>query len=119
MYDMLNPGGQLFLSIIANTAVYDVYENMARMEKWSRFSANVKDYVSIYHHLNNPQKKLENFLEKAGFVIELCKTEDRYYTYRVCRTIGVSKDCEQFCYYVIIFRLGKICESVHSGFTTE
>ncbi|CAH1370262.1 unnamed protein product, partial [Tenebrio molitor] len=54
---------------------------MARMEKWSRFSANVKDYVSIYHHLNNPQKKLENFLEKAGFVIELCKTEDRYYTY--------------------------------------
>jgi hypothetical protein len=67
MYDMLNPGGQLFLTIIANTAVYDVYENMARMEKWSRFSANVKDYVSIISPFEQSAKEVGKLLGESWF----------------------------------------------------
>jgi hypothetical protein len=81
MYDMLQPGGQLFLTIVSDNAIYDIYENMAREKKWKRFFTTVEDYVSIYHHSVDPERKLIDFLKKVGFVIDACKLEDRTWTY--------------------------------------
>ncbi|KAJ3630627.1 hypothetical protein MTP99_011814 [Tenebrio molitor] len=81
MYDMLQPGGQLFLTIVSDNAIYDIYENMALEKKWKRFFTTVEDYVSIYHHSVDPARKLVDFLKKVGFVIDACKLEDRTWTY--------------------------------------
>jgi SAM-dependent methyltransferase len=81
IYDMLQPSGQLFAAIVSNIAIYDIYENMARENKWQRFFTTVEDYVSIYHHSADPARKLVDFLKKVGFVIDACKIEDRTRTF--------------------------------------
>jgi hypothetical protein len=81
IYDMLQPGGQLFAAIVSNIAIYDIYENMARENKWQRFFTTVENYVSIYHHSADPARKLVDFLKKVGFVIDACKIEDRTRTF--------------------------------------
>ncbi|CAH1370261.1 unnamed protein product [Tenebrio molitor] len=81
MYDMLKPGGQIFVTIIANTPIFDVHENMAKMNKWKPFLTNVEDYISVYYHTEEPRRKLEGYLERVGFLTDLCQVEERSYTY--------------------------------------
>ncbi|RZC33710.1 uncharacterized protein BDFB_004499 [Asbolus verrucosus] len=81
MFDMLKPGGDMLLTFLARNPIYDIYENMAKSNKWAPYMNNIKKYISPYHHLDNPENELENFLKKEGFISHLCRVEERSYTF--------------------------------------
>ncbi|XP_044254552.1 juvenile hormone acid O-methyltransferase-like isoform X2 [Tribolium madens] len=81
VHKMLKPGGYIFIVIISNSQVFDVYENMSHTEKWSPYVKNVRNTASLYHFIDNPQMKLKNFLKSAGFDCHLCTLEEKCYTF--------------------------------------
>ena len=81
IFDMLKPGGDVVLTIMASSPLYDFWQNMALTEKWAAISKNLSGFLSPYHNQNNPEEVLREFLEEAGFVIHDCKMETRFYTY--------------------------------------
>ncbi|KAJ3657569.1 hypothetical protein Zmor_009359 [Zophobas morio] len=81
IFDLLKPGGDTLVTIIATGPLFDFSESMAKMEKWAPFMGNVKRVISPYHHIENPADKLKNFLEKTGFLVKVCETEERCYVY--------------------------------------
>nr|BAG30998.1 methyltransferase 2 [Tribolium castaneum] len=81
LYKMLKPGGYIFLVIISNSQVFDVYETMSQSEKWAPFVKNVRETVSLYHFIEQPQLKLNKFLKSAGFDCHLCTLEEKCYTF--------------------------------------
>lgn len=81
MFDMLTPGGDMLLAFLASNPIYDIYENMAKSNKWAPYMHNVKKYISPYHHSEHPENELEDILKKEGFVSHLCRVEDRTYTF--------------------------------------
>ncbi|KAJ3657568.1 hypothetical protein Zmor_009358 [Zophobas morio] len=81
MFDMLKPGGEILVTFLASNPIYDVYERMAKSNKWCSYMTNLKRYISPYHHSENPETELEDILKKEGFLIRVCRMEDRTYTF--------------------------------------
>nr|XP_015834941.1 PREDICTED: methyltransferase 2 isoform X2 [Tribolium castaneum] len=67
--------------ISEHNQVFDVYETMSQSEKWAPFVKNVRETVSLYHFIDQPQPKLNNFLKSAGFDCHLCTLEEKCYTF--------------------------------------
>ncbi|XP_044254916.1 juvenile hormone acid O-methyltransferase-like [Tribolium madens] len=81
MFDMLKPGGEMLLTFLASNPIYDIYEGMAKSNKWGPYMNNLKKYISPYHHSDDPETELENLLKKEGFITHLCRVENRLYTF--------------------------------------
>ncbi|CAG9819632.1 unnamed protein product [Phaedon cochleariae] len=79
MYKLLKPGGDIFLTFLAKTDLYQIYKNMSKNKKWKSYTK--KEYISPYHGLANPEKRLEKLLVSTGFTTTLCKTETRSFIY--------------------------------------
>lgn len=81
IFDMLKPGGEMLLAFLASNPIYDIYEGMAKSNKWEPYMNNLKKYISPYHHSEDPETELENLLKKEGFITHLCRVESRSYTF--------------------------------------
>ncbi|XP_056642725.1 juvenile hormone acid O-methyltransferase-like [Diorhabda sublineata] len=79
IFNMLKPGGDILMSFIAKSNLYDIYENMSKHKKWQHYST--KEYISPYHTLKNPEKYLRNLLRKIGFDIKVCKMVQRSFLF--------------------------------------
>ena len=81
IFDMLKPGGDILFTIISSTPIYDFWENMAKSKRWENYSNNVNNLISPYHHLNNSAETLRRYLEDAGFIIDVCQSQNCCFTF--------------------------------------
>lgn len=78
---MLKPGGDMLLTFLAYHPLYEIYENMGKNNKWSKYMQNLKQFVTPLQNLEHPEKYYDKLLRKIGFNVHLCKTDNRKYTY--------------------------------------
>ncbi|XP_028135028.2 juvenile hormone acid O-methyltransferase-like [Diabrotica virgifera virgifera] len=79
IFNMLKPGGDILLCFIAKSTIYDIYESLSKYQQWQQYS--VKEYISPYHHLQDPESHLEKLLKKIGFEIKVCKLVRRSFLF--------------------------------------
>ncbi|CAH1184056.1 unnamed protein product [Phyllotreta striolata] len=75
VFKMLKPGGDILFTFLAKSSLYDIYQNMSKRKKWSQYS--VKEYISPYHGLKQPEKHLQKLLNNVGFDVKVCKLVTR------------------------------------------
>lgn len=102
MFEMLKPGGEILLTFLANNPIYDIYETMAKSNKWAQYMTNVNKYISPYHHFEEPETELENILKKEGFIVHLCRAEKRAYTFPNFTVLASTQNSLLFCLILFI-----------------
>ena len=78
---MVKPGGDILFTLPTHVGLFDIWRNLARSEKWSAYFKNVESGTSPYYDISDPAEKMRTALEAVGFVIHVCKNEDRLYTF--------------------------------------
>lgn len=78
---MLKPGGDILLTFLADSPIFSIYENMAKIQKWSNYMQKVMDYMAPFQHSKNPREEYEQILLEKGFKSIFCRVENRKFTY--------------------------------------
>ncbi|KAJ3663560.1 hypothetical protein Zmor_007811 [Zophobas morio] len=79
IFTMLKPGGNMFATVIVDSALFETCDNMIKKQNWP--AAMVPFKKNPYRGVDNPEKKLRFFLEQAGFDVQFCMYEERTYTF--------------------------------------
>lgn len=85
---MLKPDGEILLTFLAKNPIYDIYEEMAKMEKWAKYKKDYKKYLSPYHNSPDPEDEVRTILNKVGFHVKVCRSDRRCYTYPNLATVN-------------------------------
>ncbi|CAB3223298.1 unnamed protein product [Arctia plantaginis] len=67
IHKLMSDGGDCFLAFLASTSIYSIYAILAHDPKWKSWLKNVDGFISPYHEMKNPEKKVAEILEKCGF----------------------------------------------------
>ena len=79
IFTLLKPGGNLFASVIVDSALFEICDSMTKKQKWPPAMVHFK--INPYRGVDKPEAKLRFFLEQAGFDVQVCKYEERTYTF--------------------------------------
>ncbi|KAK9885660.1 hypothetical protein WA026_012423 [Henosepilachna vigintioctopunctata] len=87
IYDMLRPDGYVLFTFLAKNPIFDIYEEMAKMEKWRSYMKDYEKYISPYHFSSEPTEELNDLLIKLGFHVKICEMTKRSYTFPNLKTL--------------------------------
>ncbi|GJQ66756.1 putative juvenile hormone acid methyltransferase [Trypoxylus dichotomus] len=75
LYAMLKPKGQIFVTVIAETAVHKAFAKQAIEGKWSKYIPNEPVLVD---YTKSPTKYFANLVRDVGFNVEFCEAEKEH-----------------------------------------
>ncbi|XP_071453967.1 juvenile hormone acid O-methyltransferase [Hetaerina americana] len=81
IYDLLVPGGEALLVFLASSPIFDVYQQMAAVSRWSKYTKDYENYISPYHHSKTPSQDLKTLLSDVGFHVAYCETRERIFVF--------------------------------------
>ncbi|KAG6465212.1 juvenile hormone acid O-methyltransferase isoform X2 [Manduca sexta] len=67
IYNLLKPGGEIFLILSAESPYYDIYHSLFRTKKWAPHMQAYDTFVSPYHDCKDPDKVIYESFKKIGF----------------------------------------------------
>lgn len=68
IFHLLQPGGEVLMTICQHHPLYEHYADMSELPKWSTYRPDMKKSTTPYFRNENPEKELYMRLERAGFV---------------------------------------------------
>ncbi|KAK5642992.1 hypothetical protein RI129_009159 [Pyrocoelia pectoralis] len=78
---MLKPGGEMFCYFPTSTKSTDIFQCLAKQEKWKRYLHNYALYCSPYKGSFNVEEDVKRFLTEMGFKILYLNFEERQYNF--------------------------------------
>ncbi|XP_053677136.1 juvenile hormone acid O-methyltransferase [Anopheles nili] len=81
IYQLLEPGGNCLLVFLANNPIFDIYNQLSRSPKWSKYMYDVEKYISPYQFCENPASEIEDLLCTVGFQQYQIQVRDKLYVY--------------------------------------
>ncbi|XP_052860360.1 juvenile hormone acid O-methyltransferase [Anopheles cruzii] len=81
IYHLLKPGGNCLLVFLANNPIFDIYNQLSRSPKWSKYMYDVEKYISPYQYCENPASEIEDLLCTVGFQQYQIQVRDKLYVY--------------------------------------
>lgn len=68
IFHILQPGGDVLITICQHHPLYEHYADMSELSKWSKYRPDMKKSTTPYFRNDNPEKELFLRMERAGFV---------------------------------------------------
>lgn len=68
IFHLLQPGGDILITICQHHPLYEHYADMSELPKWSKYRPDMKKSTTPYFRNDNPEKELLLRMERAGFV---------------------------------------------------
>ncbi|KFB41593.1 AGAP005256-PA-like protein [Anopheles sinensis] len=81
IHRLLKPGGECLLVFLANNPIFDIYNQLSRSPKWSKYMYDVEKYISPYQYSENPASEIEDLLCTVGFQQYQIQVRDKLYVY--------------------------------------
>ncbi|XP_053665457.1 juvenile hormone acid O-methyltransferase [Anopheles marshallii] len=81
IYQLLKTGGDCLLVFLANNPIFDIYNQLSRSPKWSKYMYDVEKYISPYQYCENPASEIEDLLCTVGFQHYQIQVRDKLYVY--------------------------------------
>uniref|UniRef100_A0AAG5D3Q7 Methyltransferase type 11 domain-containing protein n=1 Tax=Anopheles atroparvus TaxID=41427 RepID=A0AAG5D3Q7_ANOAO len=81
IHRLLRPGGECLLVFLANNPIFDIYNQLSRSPKWSKYMYDVEKYISPYQYSENPASEIEDLLCTVGFQHYQIQVRDKLYIY--------------------------------------
>nr|WOK42673.1 farnesoic acid O-methyltransferase [Diaphanosoma celebensis] len=82
LHKMAKAGSQLLLLFAGYHPFATVWERMAQGTRWSEYMKDVKNFMSIYHHVSKPAETFSEICCSAGFQVVECEEFETSYTYQ-------------------------------------
>lgn len=116
IYTMLKPGGDMLLAFLANSPIFSIYENMAKMKRWSKYMQNIDECIAPFQNSKHPREEYEAIISEIGFKSRFCRVENRVFTYSNVTILQSNYDemnlqLEKFLH---VFQLCRVCFSSKS-----
>lgn len=113
IYRMLKSGGDMLLAFLASSPIFSIYENMAKMKRWSKYMQNIDGCIAPFQNSKNPREEYEDIISKIGFKSRFCRVEDREFTYNNVTILQSNYDKmnSQPDKFLIRFKSFRICFS--------
>lgn len=81
MYKLLKPGGTVLMGFLAFSPAYDIYEKLSKFSIYERYMKDVRNFISPYHHSEDPIGLFKSYLDTAGFQARHVEIRDQVYIY--------------------------------------
>ncbi|XP_069675146.1 juvenile hormone acid O-methyltransferase-like [Periplaneta americana] len=76
IYNLLRPGGEALVTIIARTSIIAAYIAQSKKTEWQSYVKDVEQTVAPYHHSEDPAEDFKIILKDVGFQIVDCKWKE-------------------------------------------
>ncbi|XP_049828957.1 juvenile hormone acid O-methyltransferase-like [Schistocerca gregaria] len=70
---LLSPGGGTVLVIVSYSPIFVVLEALAKTSHWSAYMVDYRQFVTPYQFIEDPKRKMRNYLQEVGFTINTCR----------------------------------------------
>lgn len=70
------------MEFLGFSPVFDIYEELSTLKSYEIFMKDVKNFVSPYHHLENPLKLFKEYISVAGFRAKHLELREQIYIYK-------------------------------------
>ncbi|KAH9642921.1 hypothetical protein HF086_011278 [Spodoptera exigua] len=67
IYNLLEEGGDCLLTFLGYAPLYSVYSILSQCSKWESWLKDVKKFISPYHDMQEPEKKVTQMMQEIGF----------------------------------------------------
>jgi juvenile hormone-III synthase len=69
IHKLLKPNGTSLLAFLISNPIFDIYLDLSRMNKYSKYMNDVEKFISPYHFEEHPLEIFTDLLYDAGFKI--------------------------------------------------
>ncbi|CAH1646565.1 unnamed protein product [Spodoptera littoralis] len=67
IYNLLEEGGDCLLTFLGYAPLYSVYSILSQCSKWESWLKDVQKFISPYHDMQEPEKKVTQMMQEIGF----------------------------------------------------
>lgn len=82
LFNTLKPGGDVLAMFSVTSLIFDLYKNMIKINKWSKYDKVFLSGIIQYKSYKFVEKSFENILLNTGFEILMIKCEDNPYVFQ-------------------------------------
>lgn len=63
------------------TPLYDIYEELSKLERYKGYMHDVKQFISPYHRQKRPLEMVRKYSESVGLIIEHLEIREKVFIY--------------------------------------
>lgn len=117
IYKLLKPDGTCLLAFLVSNPIFDIYLDLSRMKKYSKYMTDVRRFISPYHFEEKPLEVFSEKLFDVGFKIFHIEIRDQVFIYNdlellKCKYLSLIDEIF-FVETSFHFRFGKGSQSIH------
>lgn len=86
-YKLLKNGGDMLWGGLAQSPVYDIYKEMSKDPKWSKYMSNVDQWISPYQWSKNPVEDYKKLMKSCGYKDYWAACIDKSWVYEGCNQL--------------------------------
>ena len=81
IYKLLKPNGTCMLAFLASNPIFDIYLDLSKMSKYSKYMKDVTKFISPYHFEEKPLEAFSEKLYDVGFKIFHIEIRDQIFIF--------------------------------------
>ena len=78
---ILKPGGDCLIAFLTRNPIFEIYDQLSRSVKWSKYMYDVKKFISPYQYSENPASEFGDLLFASGFSDFTIEVQDKIFVY--------------------------------------
>lgn len=78
---MLKPNGVCLLTFLVSNPIFDIYMELSKTIKYTKYMYDVENYISPYHFEDQPEKLFGKYLEETGLKEFHVEIKERVFVY--------------------------------------
>lgn len=81
VHQLLLAGGDCLLVFLAKIPIFDIYKQMSKNKRWSKYMNDVDRFVSPYQHSKDPADEFGSLLYECGFTEFSVEMREKFFIY--------------------------------------
>lgn len=101
IYNLLDAGGDCLLVFLGKNPIFEIYKELSKNEKWSKYMTDVDRFISPYQYSKNPADDFGSVLFASGFTNYSVEIREKLFIFEGVELL--KSQC--FIYFMIIFSI--------------
>lgn len=77
----LKPNGTILMIFVVTCPAYNIYESLSNMPRYKNYMADMKRFISPYHHQENPRGLFQSHVEAVGLKAHFIQIRNQTFFY--------------------------------------
>lgn len=81
LYKLCKPNGDVLVIFLAQNPIYEIYQQMAKNQRWSKYMTDVERFISPYQNSDEPADDFSRLLVESGFREYQVEVREKLYVF--------------------------------------